>query len=309
MSFFISVLVFVLFMIGLYMLTNFTLDDLAVDLEASLSPPRDVKKLAIRKQKNKKSGFLVRLLDETRMILYSMGQSNRFILVILVSVILSFVGGFITVLAGNPYLVPAMILGCLSIPFVFVRTYSYAYQKHLRNELELTLSQVTTSYLRTDDIMKAIEENLDSMGSPVRQAFEEFVYQVKFINPNIRQAIDDMKDKIENKIFKEWCECLKKCNQNRTLKHMLVPVVNKYQTLREISGSIQEAINGYRIEYYAIMFTVFINYPIIWFLDKSWFAVLSSTTQGLACTGVIGFVAVLCTIILSFILKPLDYDV
>lgn len=90
---------------------------------------------------------------------------------------------------------------------------------------------------------------------------------------------------------------------------MLLPVVAKFSTLREISGSIQEALNNYKLEFFIIMGVVFINYPLIWFMEKSWFEVLISTTQGHITTGVIALVAVICSIILSFILKPIDYEV
>ena len=309
MSLLLSIVVFILFMAGFYFISNMTLDDLAVDLESAMNPQLDIRTRAKRKQKNKQANFIVRMLGETQTVLTAMGKSERFILIVVVSVVMAIVGVFLCLFLGNPYLIPAMVLGFAALPFIFVRIYSYAYQRHLRNELELTLSQVTTSYLRTDNILEAVEENLDGMESPVREAFSEFVIQVRMVNPNMRQAVDDLKGKINNHIFWEWCECLKRCIANHTLKYMLVPVVDKFQTLREISGSIQEALNGFRIEFYAILLVVYINYPLIWLLNKEWYAVLETTTQGLMCTGFIAMVSVICAIILSFILKPLDYDI
>ena len=269
----------------------------------------DIRKRAIKQQKNKKDNFFVRLLRDMKVTLASFGQSGKFMMICIASIILAFFGAFAAVAIGNPYLIPAFFIGFISLPFVFVRSYSYSYQRHIQSELELSLSQITTTYLRTDDIVSAIEENIENIGSPVRLVFEAFVSQIKYINPNIRQGIDDMEAKIDNKVFREWCECLKRCNQNRTLKYMLLPVVAKFSTLREISGSIQEALNNYKLEFFIIMGVVFINYPLIWFMEKSWFEVLISTTQGHITTGVIALVAVICSIILSFILKPIDYEV
>jgi tight adherence protein B len=239
----------------------------------------------------------------------SMGRSSKFIIVIIASVVLAIISGFISTMLGNPFLIPAFVIGALSIPFIFVRTYSYTYQNNLRNELELSLSQITTSYIRTDDIIRAVEENINNMNNPVRDVFQEFVSQVKYINPNIRDGIDIMKDKIDNYVFKEWCDALKKCIQNRTLKYMLMPIVNKFSTLREIQGSIKEALTGYKFEFYIIVGIVYANYPLIYFMEKDWFDVLVNTIQGLACTGLIALITVICFIIFSFIIKPVDYEV
>lgn len=298
-----------MFLFGFAMISNLSLDQMSGDMDILLNPAENIRKRAIKRQKNKKDGFFISVLKDTQLILSTMGQSNKFIVICVLSILMSIAGVTLSVLLKNPYLIPAFAAGFLSLPFIFTRTYSYTYQKHLREELELSLSQITISYLRTEDILKAVEENLKYINSPVREVFEEFLYQIRYINPNIRQGIDDMENKIENSIFKEWCEALKRCNQNRTLKYMLTPIVNKFSTLREISSSVQEALNGYKIEFFVIVGIVFANYPLIWFMEKSWYAVLTSTQLGLATTGFIAFVTVICTIILSFILKPLDYKI
>ncbi len=309
MNFIFSIIVFMLFMFGLFILANLSLEDLSVGLDESLHPVVAIKKQAYRKQKNKKQSFLLSILQDTKLIMASMGRSSKFIVVIIVSVVLSIVSGFISTMLGNPFLIPAFTIGALSIPFIFVRTYSYTYQNSLRNELELSLSQITTSYIRTDDIIRAVEENINNINNPVREVFSEFLSQVKYINPNIRDGIDVMEEKIDNYIFREWCEALKKCIQNRTLKYMLMPVVNKFSTLREIQGSIKEALTGYKFEFYIIVGIVYGNYPLIWFMEEEWYKVLTSTTQGLACTGLIALITVICFIIFSFIIKPIDYEV
>lgn len=294
---------------GIFFVSNIQLGDLSKDMDTLMNPNLGIRKQAYRIQKNKKSNFFVRTLVDTKAILTSVGQSSKFIIICIVSLVLAVIGVVLSLTFKNPFLIPAFILGFISIPFVFVRTYSYSYQKQLRRELELALSQITVSYMRTDDILKAVEENIENINAPVRAVFESFVSQIKYINPNIRQAIDDMENKIGDSVFKEWCECLKRCNQNRTLKYMLTPVVDKYATLREISGEIQDKLNSFKVEYFIFVGILYGNYPLIYLLDKSWFDVLLHSTQGLVLAGFITFVTVLCTIILSFILKPLDFDI
>lgn len=309
-DFILSMLVFMLFLLGLFFVSQMSLEELSSDFDVLMNPKVNIRKKADTVQKKKKDGFIRNLLRDTKTTLMSMGQSSKFIIICLISGIGSIVGMFLcSAVFGNPYLMPAFFIGFLSLPFVFVRTYSYSYQKHLRSELELTLSQISISYLRTDDIIKAVQENLSTMNSPVKEAFTEFLNQITYINANQHQAIDDLAGKIDNNVFREWCDCLKRCMVNRTLKYMLLPVVNKFSTLREISGSIQEAINGFRIEFYVIMGVVYMNYPLVYMMDSSWFDILINTTQGQIGTGLIALVSVICVIILSFILKPIDYTI
>lgn len=309
-DFILSMVVFGLFLFGLLYMSQMSLEELSSDFDVLMNPKVNIRKKANTVQKKKKEGFLIGILRDTKTTLMSMGQSSKFIIICLISTIGSFVGMFLcSVIFGNPYLMPAFFVGFLSLPFVFVRTYSYSYQKHLRKELETALSQITISYLRTDDIIKAVNENLGSMTSPVKEAFTDFINQISYINANQRQAIDDLQGKIDNAVFKEWCECLKRCMNNRTLKYMLLPVVNKYSTLREISGSIQESLNNYRMEFYIITGVVYFNYPLVWFMEASWFDILMNTPQGQMGTGLIALVTVICVVILSFILKPIDYKI
>lgn len=309
MEFIIYLITFLLFLAGLYFTMNLNMDDIAQDMDNIINKQASISKRAEKQQKKKKDSFILRFINDFKLVLASFGQSNKFIILCVLSVTFAISGSSIAIFIGNPYLVPAFFLGFISLPFVFVRSYSYSYKKHLQQELELSLSQITTTYLRTDDIVAAVEENIEDLGSPVRQVFESFLSQIKYINPNIRQGIEDMKDKIDNKVFKEWCECLEQCNQNHTLKYMLTPVVTKFSTLREISGAIKDELDGYKIQFFVILGIVYGNYPLLYFMNKDWFDVLIHTNQGLITTGIITFVAVVCSIILSFILKPVDYEV
>lgn len=307
--FILSLFIFALVMAGLLIVSNLNLDSMATDMDKLMNPEIPIAKKAYKIQKKVKDGFLKSTLQEIKSMMIYMGQSNKFIVVCTISIILAVLGIIAAIAIGNPYLIPALFVGFLSLPFIFVRLYSHSYTKHLQSELELSLSQITTSYTRTDDIISAIEENINNINPPVHKVFEKFLNQVKFINPNIRQAIDEMEDEIDDDIFKEWCEALKRCNQNRTLKFLLQPIVNKYSTLRSISSSIAEAMFEIKFQFFIIVGIVYLNYPLLYFLNKDWYAVLSSTTQGFVTTGIIALATVVCTIILTFLTKPIKYKI
>lgn len=43
-----------------------------------------------------------------------------------------------------------------------------SYKKHLNEELETAISIITTSYLRTEDLIRAVKENLPYINEPVK---------------------------------------------------------------------------------------------------------------------------------------------
>ena len=61
------------------------------------------------------------------------------------------------------------------------RVWNYGYKKHLNEELETAISIITSSYLRTEDLIRAVKENLPYINEPVKANFEVFVYEAELI--------------------------------------------------------------------------------------------------------------------------------
>ena len=59
-----------------------------------------------------------------------------------------------------------MACGFLFIPFWYVRLTANHYKKNVSAELETALSIITTAYLRNEDILTAVEENLHYLNPP-----------------------------------------------------------------------------------------------------------------------------------------------
>lgn len=305
----ISLLAFVLWIVGIFALLNLTPKQFSEDMLELISPEESIRIRTERVQKNKKKNFIVRAISDIHALLTYMNQSNRFSIVCIASIGCAILGIVIAVMVNNPFLIFPLAAGFCTMPFIFVRLYSYTYTNHIQRELEITLHTITQSYLRTNDILKSVEENLEYINRPIKHVFQEFVAQIRFVNPNERQAIDDMKEKIDNDIFKEWCEGLKQCSQNNTLKYMLVPVVEKFATLRSIVSSVEEEMAGIRFQYISVLGIVFLNIPLLYFLNQDWYNVLVNTAQGKFTIGLITMVAIITTIILVYITKPIKYKI
>ena len=51
------------------------------------------------------------------------------------------------------------------------------------------------SYLRTEDLLRSVRENLPYINEPIKANFEAFVYESELINANMTSAINSLKMK------------------------------------------------------------------------------------------------------------------
>ena len=75
------------------------------------------------------------------------------------------------------------------IPFAYAKRTVNFYDNHIKEELETALSIITTSYVRTDDIVTAVKENVQYLKPPVKDIFAGFVAENMMISSDIKQSI------------------------------------------------------------------------------------------------------------------------
>lgn len=310
--FWISLVCFLLMVVAIVIMLNFSpksfSDELMETIDGQDSLVYQVNKIQHGKRKN----ILVRTIISAKVMLEYTHQSTVFSIMVISSFTLGILGVVIACMGNNPYLIPPLVLGLCSIPFLTIKLYTYAYINKLQQELETTLGIVTTSYIRSCDILKAITESLEYMHSPVREVFEQLVSETKFVNPNLRQNIDNMKEKINDDIFKEWCDGLKKCVKNSELKYYLSPIVLKYNKLRHIKVQVKPEIDAWKIQLFGVIGLVYVNYPILAMMQNDsndWFHVLTTTNPGKITIAYIAAVTVYSIIRFVCLIKPAKYKI
>ena len=70
------------------------------------------------------------------------------------------------------------------------------------------------AYLRNDDIITAVKENLDYLKPPLKDNFTAFVNDATYIT-SVEQAIKNLKSKVDDDIYREWCDALLQCQSDR----------------------------------------------------------------------------------------------
>ena len=203
------------------------------------APHTRLKQLSLVHQAKRRKNPLAAAAGRIKTMLAATGNKGKSAALLATSAALFLAGLMIGAASGNYFLTPVLAVGLASIPFFYFRMQYIKFQRLILEEMETALSVISVSYERTENILLSVEENLDTMNAPIQQVFTEFVNRVKYIDPNIDNAIDNMKTKINHSVFYEWCDALKRCNVVRSLKYTLRPIVNKLTTIKVVTNDLK----------------------------------------------------------------------
>ncbi len=299
---------FVAMVTGLFLLLNLSLPDMAIELshhqatkEKSLNGK--IKELTT----NKKKKGIKKLMDETKHILRMSNKENQVAVVVITSLILMGVGFFVAIAIDNVFLLPVLAIGFSLLPFWYVQFIATKWKKGLNSELETALSVITTSYLRSENIITAITENVNYINPPVQDVFSAFLAQTHLINSNTKMALERLKTNIDSAVFHEWVDALIDCQEDKNLKSTLTPIVSKLSDMRMVSAELDYLLYEPMKEFVTMALLLIGNIPLMYMLNKDWYHTLMFTEIGkfvLAVCGVVIFVSLAAVIRLS---KPVEY--
>lgn len=244
---------------------------------------------------------------EVKQILKDTGRGNRYEAVKRLTLILFAVGGVLALLIGNVYMVPILGIGFSLIPMWYLRSTAASYKKHLNEELETAISIITTSYLRTEDLIRSIKKNLAYINEPVKANFEAFVYEVELINANTTSAINSLKMKIPNRVFHEWANILIQCQSDRSMKNTLPTIAQRFSDVRIVQSELEAMMQGPRREAFTMMFLVISNVPLLYFLNEDWFHTLIFTTPGKIALAICSAIILFALSQIMKLSKPIEY--
>ncbi len=286
---------------------NLTPNQISQDLLSLFSKKPNVRDRARALRAGKKKKGIGAKFEYLQSALIACGKGNKFAVVCSSALILFAIGAVVAVLLDNVFLIPAFSVAFAMIPFVYVRNIISLYEKQTKEELETALSIITISYMRSDDIVSAVEENLPYIRPPLRENFTAFVGDAMTVSSNIKQALYNLKAKVDDEIFREWCDTLIQCQDDRTLKDTLQPVVAKLTDIRIVNSELNTMMSAIRTEYYTMVGLVIGNIPILYFLNKDWFHTLIYETPGKIVLGVCGVVIVVTYFFMLKYTKPVEY--
>lgn len=302
-----SIIAAVLLIIAIAFLFDLTPDRVTDDIMQIITPNDSLRDKARNMRGNKKKHPLYKKLIRMRTALSVTGKSKQFTLVCCASLILFAAGAIFSVLINNIFLLPVLSVAMALLPFFYTTSTLSYYEKHTKDELETTLSIISTSYIRSDDILGAVNENLMYIKPPLRDVFKAFVGNATAVSSNTKRALMNLRDKVDNEIFVEWCDTLIQCQDDRTLKDTLQPVVSKLTDVRIVNSELRTMLSSVRNEYWMMVALVAGNVPLLYFLNREWFDTLMFSTPGKVVLGICGMVILITALFMMKFTKPIAY--
>ena len=266
---------------GMFWLFGIKVSDFTTDIFGGiLDAPKNIQDAIMEETNTKKGPYLKREILEVQGILESTGREKQFPMLCTAAFVLFAFGAAAAVMMGNFYMVPVLACGFLLIPFWYIKLTAHTYKKDISEELETALSIITTSYLRNEDILTAVEESVPYLNPPVQTVFQGFASRVRLIDPDVGRALRELKGKIRNDTFEEWCDALQECLIDRSLKTILTPIVAKLSDMRLVNAELEYMVYEPRKEFITMVVLVVANVPLLSFLNRDWYQTLMTTDVG-----------------------------
>ena len=298
---------FLLMVAGAAFLLGLTPEVITEDIMRFASPKRTLREKVLTAKGKRKSRKLTIELNRIRDALDSTGKGSQFAIALAASLLGVIAGCVVAVAINNYFLIPVIALAFALIPFAFAKRTIGFYDKHIQDELETALSIITTSYVRNDDIVTAVSENIQYLKPPVKDILAGFVAESTMISANIKQSIKHLKERVNNSIFGEWCDTLIACQDDRTLKDTLMPIVAKLTDVRIANSEIKGVLSAARTEYFMMAGMVVANIPLLYFLNKDWYDALMHTTAGKIVLAISALAIVITALFMFKWTKPVEY--
>ena len=276
------------------------------DIMNFLEPRPSLKKQVDMVEKEKNKEYLADKLKKLKAMMKQMGKESQFSIVCISSIGMMVVGVVISILLKNIFIAPAIIIGFALVPFGFIYKQINLYNKHMDEELETALQLITTTYCRNNNTIEAINSNISFLKPPISSVLQGFLVDCK-LNPNVKSNLKKMQDKVDNRIFHSWVECLIECQDDHSLSVKLHRITSKLTDERILNNELKTMIYKTRKEFYIIVGLTILNIPAVYILNKDWFNILVDTLIGKVYLGLTAIVVLFTTLKMLKITKPIKY--
>lgn len=296
-----------LMVFGIFSILNLTSVQITQDFMDFIRPANKIRTMAGDVQAKRKRGGLYGALQRIRNTMETTGRGKLFPLAVTSVIGFAGLGFFVCILINNVWLMPALVIGIGSIPILYLNSAVDFYEKSISDELETAMSIITNSYIRTEDIVGAVEENVKSIKPPLRGVFEKFVRD-STVMPSTKEIIIRLRDRLDDAVFYEWCTTLLQCQDDRTLKENLNPVVSKLTDIRLVNTQAEAVVASAKTEYYAMVGFVIISFPLLEAMSPGSMDMLMYTEIGKFLLGIVVNIAVFTFFRMRSATRKIDYN-
>lgn len=238
----------ILLISGLLCFIHPTVEDISNLQKQLLKRPQSLKNMV-----QKKEHRIEKYLQSLRRMLWATNKQSTLLPYLVAAIVFSVIGIFVGLLFENDFLSPVFALLGFVAPFLKIKFDFIHYKQFVVKELESTLSAITISFERTENLKLAISENLPYIHPPLNEFFSQFLFRLDHIDPDEQAAIDELKSSIEHSLFHEWCDAAKRCVSNRNLIYTLQPIVDKFSEINIVVGDVKNTLYRVLREYWSLV--------------------------------------------------------
>lgn len=293
---------------GIFLLLGMTPFEFAEDLTRSfVSRETPISKKIGQLNHPREVKGIQKTVREAKEMMILTGRGGKFAALCALSLFLAAMGAVICIVIQNYFMLPVLAVGMGLIPFWYVLFTSHSYKKLMNNEIETGLSIITSSYLRSESIITAVEENIHYLNPPVADVFRGFLAETGMISADVKQALSNMKPKLDNYIFREWVDAAIACQDDKSLKSTLTPIIGKLSDMRIVAAELDYLMYEPFKEFITMAFLLVGNIPLLYFLNKDWYNVLVNTGFGKGILAVCLLVLLISFAAVIRLTKPVEY--
>lgn len=301
------ILSFLIMTTGIVVLLEITPESVTDDVMRIVSPKQTLKDKVLIAQGKKKTRRITKEILHIKDALEATDKSNTFSIACITSLVMVVVGCVAAIMLDNYFLIPIFSVAFAAIPFLYIKNTLSAYDKHIKEEMETAISIITTSYIRSDDILNAVNENISYLKPPLKDIFQGFMGDVLMVSSDTKKAIKNLKGKIDNDIFSEWCDALTACQDDRTLKDTLLPIVEKLTDVRIVNNELKTMLSEVKKEYWAMVALVIGNIPLLYMLNVDWYRALMYSLPGKIVLAICATVILVTAALMMKYTRPVEY--
>ena len=297
----------ILMVLGVFFMMNLTPAQITTDIMDLLQPADKLRTQASDVQARRRRKGLYGELQRIHSAMAGTGRAHVFPLAITGVFAFGALGLMLALLIDNIWLAPTLIIGLGAAPILYLGSSVDYHEKIINEELETALSIITNAYIRTEDIITAVEESIDFIKPPLRHIFDRFL-QDAVVMSSTKELIIRLRDRLPNQVFYEWCTTLLQCQDDRTLKENLNPVVGKLTDIRLINTQVAAIISSARMEYYVMIAFVFASVPLLAVLSPGSLDIILYNPIGKFLVGVIAAVVLFTFFRMRKATRTVDFD-
>lgn len=303
------VLIFFFISYGIIRIFNLHNDNFRNEIVMLFSPKDESirYKIELAKGKKKRRG-MTQLIYETRQILKLINKQSEFPLVCFSSAVLVTLAILLCLMYGNYFLIAPLCFIAVVSPFAYIRNRGVRLRKLINDELETALSIITNSYIRNENIVVAIEENIDYIHRPIQDIFKSFIFDCDYVSSDIKQNLRKLKNSFTNPVFQEWCSALILCQNDSSLKNTLNSIVKKLSYIRLVSVKLDSVLYEPVREFVFMVIILLFNIPVFYVLNRQWFYILTKTVYGHITVAVVVGIIAFCAANVIRLTKPIEYQ-